>query len=161
LDRGGYYSGENGDNIAAYNDDNSDIYTIASSANTGFVFDISDGSINNGTNVGIMSANGGANQRFRINRSGAVSIINAVHSGKSLDVDGWSTRPGTNVQQWQSNSGTAQNWLFYDAGNGYVYIKSELGSVYLTVDGTEAGSNVNIQEFAGTENQKFKLIKNN
>lgn len=28
MDRGGYYSGENGDNIAAYNDDNSDIWKI-------------------------------------------------------------------------------------------------------------------------------------
>ena len=87
--------------------------------------------------------------------------IEANHSGLVLDVAGGSTRNGTNVSQWTDHGGSNQRWTFENAGNGYVYIRSALGT-YLDVAGGRTANGTNVQTYSlieGNETQMFKLEK--
>ena len=44
-----------------------------------------------------------------------------------MDVAGGRVGQEVNVQLYDRNETVAQQWKFYDAGNGYVYIKNRLG----------------------------------
>lgn len=136
---------------------NEGTYTVFSAMDTTLALNISDGRYDNGANLDVQYNNGQLCQSFTVNQYGLGYMVTAIHSGKALDVEEWGTVTGTNVQQWESNGGAAQNWKFYDAGNGYVYIVSAWNGLYLTVDGQGAGANVNMQNFTGGNNQKFKL----
>lgn len=83
-----------------------------------------------------------------------------VGNGKVVDVVNADPTPGTNVQQYDYNGSDAQLFRFYDAGNGYCYIKSKLGC-YVDVNGGINANNTNVQiyTFNATTAQKWKLIK--
>lgn len=83
-----------------------------------------------------------------------------VGNGKVVDVVNADPSPGTNVQQYDYNGSDAQLFRFYDAGNGYCYIKSKLGC-YVDVNGGINVNNTNVQiyTFNATTAQKWKLIK--
>jgi phospholipase C len=53
---------------------------------------------------------------------------------KMLDVQGANTAPGTHLWQWDKNGTVAQDFSFEDAGNGFFYIRTNCGNLYLTVD---------------------------
>jgi len=50
-----------------------------------------------------------------------------------LDVKLANRAPGTVLWQFPSNGGIAQDFSFEDAGNGYVYIRSHVSNLYVTV----------------------------
>src|SRR5262245_18666733 len=58
-------------------------------------------------------------------------MYNASH--KMLDVQSGSTAPGTMLWQWDKNGTAAQDFSFEDAGNGFVYIRTHPGNLYVTV----------------------------
>lgn len=97
-------------------------------------------------------------QKFKITPSGGGFVIAATHSGKAMDVADGSSASGTNVWQWHLNQTAAQTWTFEDAGCGYVYIRSGLGT-YLTVknNGTGNGTNIVSSRFEGGAAQMFML----
>ena len=77
-----------------------------------------------------------------------------------MDVENASNAPGANVQQyyyWPDQT-SGQQWYFENAGNGYYYIRSALGT-YLDVQGGVATSGRNIQTYTGNGSaaQKWKL----
>jgi hypothetical protein len=51
-----------------------------------------------------------------------------------LDVQGASTSPGTALQQFTPNASNAQQFSFEDAGNGFFFLRTHTGSLYLTAD---------------------------
>jgi phospholipase C len=51
-----------------------------------------------------------------------------------LDVQAASTAPGTFLQQFTPNTSNAQQFSFEDAGQGFVYIRTRTGNLYLTAD---------------------------
>ena len=55
-------------------------------------------------------------------------------SQKRLDVQGARVTPGTILWQFNPNDTIAQQFSFEDAGNGYYYIRTHTGSLYVTVD---------------------------
>jgi len=55
-------------------------------------------------------------------------------SQKSLDVEGASTAPGTKLWQYDVNNTIAQYFSFEDAGDGFFYIRTHCGNLYITVD---------------------------
>ena len=60
-----------------------------------------------------------------------------------MDVAGASANAGTNVWQYSKNNSEAQKWRFVDAGNGYYYIISNLGTALdVNAAGTANGTNV-------------------
>ncbi len=95
-----------------------------------------------------------------------IYMIKNVNSGLYMDVEGGTQADGTNVQQWgATDSGKHNSWTLESAGNGYYYIKSQLGdgqTYYLDVaDGKSAdGSNVQIWTDNDTSSQLFKFVLN-
>jgi hypothetical protein len=51
-----------------------------------------------------------------------------------LDVQSAGTTPGTLLQQFTPNSSNAQQFAFEDADQGFVYIRTRTGNLYLTAD---------------------------
>lgn len=88
---------------------------------------------------------------------GWYTITNPAN-GKAMDVYDWRTASGTNIQQWDLHSGDNQLFRFYDAGNGYCYIKSKLGT-YVDVQNADNVNNTNVwaYSFNGSNAQKWKL----
>ncbi|MGZ3901999.1 MAG: RICIN domain-containing protein, partial [Bacteroidia bacterium] len=55
-------------------------------------------------------------------------------SQKSLDVKSASNIPGSTLWQYNVNDTEAQHFSFEDAGDGYFYIRTHCGNLYVTVD---------------------------
>ena len=90
---------------------------------------------------------------------GWYTVVNPAN-GKAMDVYDWRTASGTNIQQWDLHSGDCQLFRFYDAGDGYCYIKSKLGT-YVDVQNGDNFNNTNVwaYSFNGSNAQKWKLEK--
>jgi len=97
---------------------------------------------------------------------GAAYRIKNVNSGLYMQVAGAAAANGTNVQQWGSNGTDVHDiWKFYSAGNGYYYIAScvgDGGTYVLDIAGkkTANGTNIDIYNYNGGENQKFMITDN-
>jgi phospholipase C len=63
-----------------------------------------------------------------------------VASQKQLEVQDANAAPGTILLQDDPQDTVAQQFSFEDAGNGYFYIRTHTGSLYLTVDVPPPGS---------------------
>ncbi len=133
------------------------VYKIESGQNASLVFDIAGNSGEDGANLAVWNSNDLTCQRYNINQHNGAYTMTALNSMKNIDVAGAATASGTNVQQWSANGCNAQDWEFYDAGSGYVYIKSVCSGLYLTLDSNNAGGNICIRPYTAGNNQKFKL----
>lgn len=127
-------------------------YQIASSINSSFVLDVSQGSSANGANVQIYMNNSTSSQKWMVKSAGNgwYSII-AACSAKALDVAGGSASPETNVDQYDQNGTAAQKWTFRMGENG-VEIVSMLGTV-LDVKGGEAYNGSNVQTYTSNNSR--------
>ena len=76
----------------------------------------------------------------------------------AVDVAGASPISGTNIWQWEPIVYDAQLFRFYDAGDGYCYIKSKLGT-YVDVQNGDNLNNTNVWAYAfnGSNAQKWKI----
>lgn len=95
----------------------------------------------------------------------AYYMIKNANSGLYLDVEGGTAKGGTNVQQWGANSASAQNtWRFVLAEDGYYYIQSMVGDKTYVMDVTGGktanGTNIEIYNYKGNDNQKFMIFAN-
>lgn len=98
-------------------------------------------------------------QYFKIThiKDGWYTITNC---GTGLLVDVYDGNPasGTNIWLYEANGSDAQLFRFYDAGNGYCYIKSKLGTyVDVAYEINQNQANVWAHEFMGSIAQKWKL----
>ena len=86
--------------------------------------------------------------------------IKNVGNNQMVDVADANPASGTNIGQCPANGSNAQLFKFQDAGDGYCYIKSKLGT-YVDVAGGVNANNTNVQayEFNGAKAQKWKLIQ--
>ncbi len=98
--------------------------------------------------------------------NGATYRIKNVNSGLYMQVDGAKAENNTNVQQWGTADGVTHDiWKFVDAGDGYYYLVSAVGdggTYVLDVAGrkTANGTNIDIYQYNGGNNQQFMLTKN-
>lgn len=134
-------------------------YTIhaGSSAN---ILDISGESAADGANVCGWTANGGANQLFKVAEEGGYYRITAAHSDKSIDMAAACPIPGVNAVQNGTPAGTATS-LFSAAlnGNGSVTLTNRATGLVLTMDGSARGANLYGDAAAGGAAQQFQLEK--
>lgn len=88
---------------------------------------------------------------------GWYSIIN-IGNGKCVDIENTNPASGTNIMQWDYYQNDGQLYRFYDAGDGYCYIKSKLGT-YADVANGYSVNNTNVwaYSFNGSNAQKWKL----
>lgn len=83
-----------------------------------------------------------------------------------MQVEGAKAENSANVQQWGSDAANTHDiWKLISAGDGYYYIASALGdggTYMLDVQGKKAdnGTNIEIYNFNGADNQKFALSQN-
>ena len=135
-------------------------YTIKSSLNTKYVFDVVDGSKENYANIQLYQNSNVWQQRFKVKYLGdGYYSIFAEHSDKSLDVANGGKESGTNVQQFKSNGTDAQKWIIAKNSDGTYSIISKHNGLYIDVQGGSAGNGKNIQMYAGngTKAQKFEF----
>lgn len=102
---------------------------------------------------------------------GTAFMIQNVNSSLFLEVKDGNAANGENIQQWGA-SGTGSNgegewnvWRLYSAGDDYYYIYSALGdgkTYVLDVSGKKAdnGTNIDLYQYNGGDNQKFKFVQN-
>lgn len=133
-------------------------YTISSKADPERVISIKDASVNNNESaqLDVPSGDAASSQKFEVISVGEKRYkLLAEHSGKALDVRNSNKEPGAEMQQYEWHQARAQIWEFTDAGDGYYYIKSKLGT-YLKQDA--AGSSVlTTSEFFDDDTLKWKL----
>jgi Phosphoesterase family/Ricin-type beta-trefoil lectin domain-like len=76
--------------------------------------------------------------------------IEFVGSQMVMDVQVGNPAPRTPIWQFEPNGTTAQNFAFEDAGNGFVYIRSNVSNLYVTVDAGQVGGTMPTAEAAET-----------
>lgn len=94
--------------------------------------------------------------------SGISYYITNKNSGLSLDLPEGKLDSGTNVQQWDFNKSWAQQWKLISVDEKYFRIVSlgdESKCVAVAENSAADGVNVELQEYKGTDNQLFSLIK--
>lgn len=133
--------------------------------------DVAGGSMADGSNVRLWTANYTEAQFFEVSyRTDGTAQILSRRSGKSLDVEGGSIASGANVQQWNDNDSRAQQWVIdsdggsatYDGGSYPTYtIKLSANTgLALDVSGGRAASGQNVQIYTanGTDAQRWMLV---
>lgn len=136
------------------------VFTLASVCSAK-VLDVSGISQDDGAKVIVWSANGGANQQWKLSAtdSGYYKLI-AQHSNKVLDVAAAGTADGPPVQQWTDRSGLNQQWAFTDLGDGqYKLTPRSAPGTALDVSGASRndGAQVQIWTDNGTCAQRWTL----
>ena len=159
-----YASIHNGNNLStvAISDG---LYVLESKLDSTKAIDVFASSMESDANIELWTKNGENNQKFKIEKDGSAYKITAYHSGLSMDVHEASSASGTNIKQclfWGENN-LAQKWQFQDAGDGYVYIRSMLGTyvdacVYISNGVVSDGGNIWAYSFNGSDAQKWKLV---
>ncbi len=97
---------------------------------------------------------------------GSAFMMQNVNSGLYLEVKDGNAANGENIQQWGANGEGEWNvWRLYSAGDGYYYVYSALGdgkTYVLDVAGKKAddGTNIDLYQYNGGDNQKFKFVQN-
>ncbi len=134
-------------------------YYIASSKNTSYVFDVYNGSTNNGANVQLYGKNGTDAQGWVVSHDskGYVTFKN-VKSGKALDVYDGLARDGRNVQQYQSNGSWAQKWILLKDGNSYKLCSAVDCDYVLDLSDGRVSNGSNIQLYRSNNSQAQRWI---
>ncbi len=94
--------------------------------------------------------------------SGATYFITNKNSGLSLDLPEGKLDAGTNLQQWDFNKSWAQQWRLVAEDDKYFRIVSlgdESKCIAVAENSANDGVNVELQEFSGSDNQLFSLVK--
>lgn len=138
-------------------------YVLESKLGTNMVMDVDNASKKSDANIQLYKYNGSSAQQFTIKKSGSYYTITPKCSSLKVDVKGGSTKSGTNVWQYKSNNSDSQKWQFYDAGNGYYYLRCKIGDKALDVKGGKStnGTNIQMYNLNQTDSQKWRLIKVN
>lgn len=149
-------------------------YVIRSAYNTDYVLDVSGQSTANGTNIGVWTANGGANQRWtfrplaypatRTVENGTYCIACSSDTGIVLDIENQSTSTGANVGFWTSNKGANQQFEITYNGNGYYTIVGVGSGLAVDVSGYSKRTGTNLIQWTlgnNKDNQLWAIVRNN
>ena len=139
-------------------------FSIRLSHAPNMALDVKSGSLDNGANVQIYSANDTVAQLFSFEYCDGYYLIRNASSGKVLDVAEGDVTPKTNVQQWSSylsNGVPSKNQLFSACRNTdgtYTFINKGTGLV-LDVWGSGTSNSTNVDAYTpnGTAAQCFVL----
>lgn len=134
------------------------------SANSGLALDVSGGSSTDGANVQQYAPNGSTAQKWVLERRGELlqgryTIHTSGDTAYVLDDATGSREVGANVQLWRDNGSAAQQFELVRYGDeGYYVVRNVRNGGYLTLTGTEQGSNA-LQWLAGEQPEDSQLWK--
>lgn len=133
-------------------------YLIVSSLDLNRVVEVSHASVVPGGNIQVSRESLSAAQRFRAEKveEGWYKLV-SVNSGLVVEVAGASIADGANIHQNDWLGLDSQLWRFVDAGNGYTYIQSMLGTV-LACAANPVTDGTNIQSSLPEKNEQQKFI---
>ncbi len=173
-------NGANGANIQVYNGNNgcyqrwivipvNGQYYIASACSRN-VIDAFGGKAQAGTNIGVWTLNGNANQRWSIDSNtagltgpianGNYIITSGLSNNLALDISGANARDGANVALWGLHKkGNQQFNLTVDPATGYYTIYNASTRRNLDATGAIAKNGTNIEIWSGNAScaQKWKI----
>lgn len=136
---------------------------VIRSAIGNLALDVACASEENAANVQVWERNDSAAQQFTVSGNCDGYTIRAGCSGHILDTWGGGVASLdeltiANVVQHVDLGGRNQRWVFEDAGDGYVFIRNQLG-YYLDVNGAVNANGTNVQTyvFNGSDAQRWKL----
>ena len=132
-------------------------YIIHSARDDNYVLDIEYDSTESGAKIHLYRDMGIDAQKFKIVKCDGYYLIQSYYSGHWLDIL-QPIKNNANVRLYNDNSFDDEHWIFEDAGNGYVCIKSMTG-YYLDLQGSVAKDKANIQiwKFADNADQFWRL----
>lgn len=136
---------------------NNNTYEIESKLDSNKVIDISGGSVNDGGNAQIWTADNVEQQRFILEALSTDTYkIIAKHSNKALTVD----TASRNVYQATYTGLENQQWQIREAGEGYYYLIAKANGLALDIAGgsTSNGQNVWTYTLNNTNAQKFRFV---
>ena len=129
------------------------IVTLYSALSSSKVVDVSSGSMSNGANVQLYSANGSLAQKWNVVRVGDnIYTLQSVRSGMNLAVS------GDNVIQQSPSDSDAQKWM-PSISKGQTVLKNILTGKVLDVESASTANGANIQTYSsnGTNAQLFDV----
>ena len=135
----------------------------------GTVIDVTNGSIQTGTNIQMYTLNYSSAQKWTLKSTavkaesiaeGTYTIQAAVNTNYVLDIAGGSTADGGNVQIYSKNNTLAQNFVVTSVGNGYYKIVCEGTGKVLDVSGGSSANGTNVQQYKwnGSAAQCWRFI---
>ena len=135
---------------------NNSVYEIKPKADTNKSFDIPNATQEENTQIQIWDSNGLVQQKFDIRscKDGSYKIISRATS-KVLSI----AEDGIRVVQQIDNDLETQKWEIEIAGNGYYYIKSKSGNLYINLseNKTNNGNLIQVLKKSNTSAQMFML----
>ena len=138
------------------------VYMIQSVRDPSKVLDVQYDSTEVGANIQLYEKTGTDIQLFRVTKNDSSYSIQSVYSGLWLDTSLPANTAGCNIQLWNDNTNQEQQWQFFDAGDGNVYIRSLYGVFIDTYNGyTSNNTNVETFYYDGSTSQQWTLICNN
>ena len=135
-------------------------YIISSGIDNSKLLSVRNASHDERANIAVWNnSNIVSTQRFEITGIGSGFYKIAVEgTGKVLDIAGGSSKAGVEIIQNSWNGAESQKWCFVDAGNGYYYIQSKLGTYLNLKDADTADGNaVQTASWSDSPAQKWKL----
>ena len=112
----------------------------------------------NETKIILYEAHGGKNQIFtkRKNKDGTYTFL--IGGYYAIDVRWAQAENGTQIQLYESNGTNAQKFYIQDENDGYFSIHSAINSNYVIDVDTGDNEKIQLWEYHGGKNQKFKFI---
>ena len=147
-------------------------YTIRSAFNTDYVLDLYGATTDNGTNIGIWTKNGNANQRWTFRSldyakhqtvaDGVYSIACSGNRNIVLGIDPASSSAGSNVGFWTGDSSTCQQFKITYAGNGYYTLTCVKSGLALDVAYASKRNDSNVLQWtlSNSDNQLWAIVNN-
>lgn len=138
----------------------------------GKYLDLTSASISNGSNVGVITANGSNTQKFnfrktasglssQIIKNGIYRISSSLDNGMVVDLSGATINNETNIQLYKSNGSNAQKWEVSYSSAGYYKISTLLNLTKLfdvAGAGIANGTNVQLYDYNNSIAQQW-IIK--
>ena len=134
------------------------IYAIRSAVDNSLALTVADGSKEDRANIQLNRYQGTDAQLFRITKNGDYYNLTNIGSEMQVHVHYGEPYKGVNIEQHIITGSIGQKWVFEDAGDGKVYIRSYVGT-FMNEESAEVKDGANIQTWRGNEwdSEKFVL----
>lgn len=136
-------------------------YTISTSMNNGYGWDVIGASKQASANVRLYANNYTKAQIFAVSHdsNGYVGFKN-INSGMMIDVTGAQVKNGANIQQYNANGTAAQKWIVIKNNNGYEIVSALNEGYVIDLNGALVKNTQNITVFAdnNTRAQRWNII---
>ena len=138
------------------------IYKIGTAINSSQVFDITDGSLDNGKQIQLWGSWEATQQNFEITYNGdGYYTIKSKLSNKVLAVDNANVKNGTKIIQQDEQGTDQEKWIIKDEENNNYSIISKCNNYYIDVPSANCSDGIKIQMYENnvTNSQRFQFIQ--